>query len=238
MALPPIDNAPKQQRYDVVIIGGGNIGRHVASELEKEKTVRVRLIEYDQATAERAVMELKRTIVIQGDGLDKRILEEANIGSADFVITLTNDDKSNLLISNLAKRLGAGRALALINEIDLAELSRDMKIDVVLDPRALTVSQVLLRLRRGRILSLLSLEDGQAEVVEGVALETSPLIGKQVDYDHLPEGVSVAAILRDGKVLFPSDDVRIRADDHLVTFYEQNRTRKVEQFFRVSPEFF
>lgn len=227
-----------EQLRHVVIIGGGNIGRYVAAELEKDRSVRVRLIEADKATAEHAVMELRRTIVIHGDGLNKRILDEANIGTADFVIALTNDDKANLLISNLSKRMGVGRALALINDLELAQLSRDMKIDVVLDPRALTVSQVLLRLRRGRILSLLSLEDGRAEVVEGVALDTSPLIGKPVDYDDMPEGVSVAAIVRDGEVLFPSENLRVRSNDHLITFYELERTRKVEHFFRVSPDFF
>ena len=99
-------------------------------------------------------------------------MTEAGAPKADFVVAITNDDKTNLLISNLAKRAGAKRTLALVNATELAGLARDMRVDAVLDPRALTVSQILLRMRRGRILGLQSLEDGQAEVAEGVTLES------------------------------------------------------------------
>ena len=80
--------------------------------------------------------------MIQGDGLNPDILAEGGVDRADFVIAITDDDKTNLLISNLAKRAGAKRALALINAPELASLAADMRVDTVLDPRALTVSQV------------------------------------------------------------------------------------------------
>ncbi len=222
----------------IIVVGGGNIGLYVAKRLEKEQRVRVRLIERDVHRAEAAVMQLKKTIVIQGDGLDPRILDEAGAASADFVVSLTDDDKVNLIIGNLAKRAGAKRTLALVNSVDLAALSKDMRVDVVLDPRALTVSQILLRMRRGRITSLHSIEDGAAEVAEGVALESSPLIGNLIDYDDLPEGITAAAVLRDNAVLFPGPTLRVKRNDHLIVFFEQQMTRKVEQFFRVSPDFF
>lgn len=222
----------------IVIVGGGNIGVYLASKIEEELSARVRLVENDPARAEKAVMQLKRSIVISGDGLSAGILEEAGVSSADFVIALTNDDKSNLLICNLAKRAGAKRTLALVNSIELADLSRDLRVDVVLDPRALTVSRILQRLRRGRILNLLSLENGAAETVEGVVLESSPLIGQNIGYDDLAEGVTAAAVIRGGEILLPSPTLRVKSDDRVIVFYEKHMTRKVEQFFRVSPEFF
>ena len=222
----------------VVIIGAGNVGLYVATELEKEKQVRTRLIEIDEARADYAVSNLRKTIVINGDGLNPDILEEAGARNADFVISLTDDDKSNLLISNLASRVGTKRTLALVNSPELAALSRDMHVDAVLDPRALTVSKILLRIRRGRILSLQSLEDGAAEIAEGVTLGTSTLIGKPLDYDNMPEGITVAAIWRDGEVMFPAPGVTARTGDHVVIFFERAMTRQVEQYFRVSPDFF
>ncbi|MEZ6010922.1 MAG: TrkA C-terminal domain-containing protein [Hyphomonas sp.] len=113
-----------------------------------------------------------------------------------------------------------------------------MRVDAVLDPRALTVSQILLRMRRGRILGLQSLEDGQAEVAEGVTLESSSLIGKPTGYDDLPDGVTVAAIIRGDSVIFAGPDAIVRTEDRLVVFYEEEMVRKVEKFFRVSPDFF
>jgi len=227
----------KEARH-IVIVGGGNIGVYLASKIESELDARVRLVEADPKRAEKAVMQLKRSIVINGDGLSSEILEEAGVNSADFVVALTNDDKTNLLICNLAKRAGANRTLALVNSIELASLSRDLRVDVVLDPRALTVSRILQRLRRGRILNLLSLENGVAEAVEGVVLDSSPLIGQRIGYDDLAEGVTAAALIRDGEIYFPTPDLRVKADDRVIVFFENHMVRKVEQFFRVSPEFF
>lgn len=222
----------------IVIIGAGHVGRHLASRLEKERNVRIRLIEKDEDIAELAVSVLKRSIVIRGDGLSPAILEEAGVGVADLVVALTDDDKTNLLIGNLSKSVGASRVLALVNSIDLASLAKGMNIDAVLDPRALTVSQILMRLRRGRIVSLHSVEDGRAEIAEGIVTESSPLIGKPVGYDDTPDGITAAAIIRGDEILFPSDRVRVSAGDHLIIFYEERMTKKVEQFFRVSADFF
>ena len=222
----------------IVIVGAGNVGRHLARRLEKDRKVRIRLIERDEDVAELAVSQLKRSIVIKGDGLSPTILEEAGAGMADLVVALTDDDKTNLLIGNLAKNGGAARVLALVNSADLAALGKGMNIDAVLDPRALTVSQILMRLRRGRIVSLHSIEDGKAEVAEGIVMDTSPLIGKPIGYDDLPDGITAAAIVRDGEILFPDANIRVRSGDHLIIFYEEQMTRKVEQFFRVSADFF
>ena len=214
------------------------MGLYVARKLEKQKNVRVRVVEADATQADKAVSELERTIVINGDGLSRPILEEAGVPSADLVIAITHDDRTNMLICKLSKQMGAARALALINSPELNSLSRDLDIDAVLDPKALTVSRILMKMRRGRILALQSLEDGAAEIAEGVTLDTSPLIGKPLGYDDLPEGITAAAILRDNEVLFPGPGVTPRANDHVLLFYEEGMTKKVEQFFRVSQDFF
>ena len=236
--LTSIFNTAESRLDHVVIIGGGNVGLHVAKILERESHIRVRLIERNADRANKAVAAVKRSIVIQGDGLNPEILAEGGADRADFVISITDDDKANLLISNLAKRAGAKRALALVNSPELAGLAPDMRVDTVLDPRALTVSQILMRMRRGRILSLQSLEDGMAEVAEGVTLESSSLIGKPLGYDDLPEGVTAAAIIRGNQVLMADDDVVVRPEDHLIIFYEAEMVRAVEKFFRVNPDYF
>ena len=236
--LSRILNREQKELRHIVVVGGGNIGVYLASRIEEEMNVRVRLIENDPKRAEHAVMQLRKTIVIQGDGLSADILDEAGVSTADFVIALTNDDKTNLLICNLAKRAGTVRALALVNSPELSAMSRDLKVDVVLDPRALTVSQILQRMRRGRILTLHSIEGGLAEAAEGVVLESSSLLDSALAYEDLPEGITAAAIIRGREIHFPNPRLKVRAGDKVILFYEQNMTRKVEQYFRVSPEFF
>ena len=236
--LNKLFNRDIEEHKRVVIVGGGNVGTYVASHLEREGRVRVRIIEADADRADIAVSALKQTIVIHGDGLARDVLEEAGADQADIVIAVTNDDKTNMLIGKLAKQLGAKRTHALVNAYELVAISQDLDIDAVLDPRALSVSKILTKLRRGRILSVQSLEDGSAEIAEGVTLDSSPLIGKPVDYAHLPDGVTSAAIIRNDEILFPDARTIVETDDRLLLFYEISATRKVEQFFRVSADFF
>jgi trk system potassium uptake protein TrkA len=236
--LNKLFNRDINEHKRVVIVGGGNVGLYVASQLERESNVRVRIIEADSDKADIAVTALKQTIVIHGDGLARDVLEEAGADQADIVIAVTNDDKTNMLIGKLAKQIGARRTHALVNAHELVAISQDLDIDAVLDPRALSVSKILTKLRRGRILSVESLEGGTAEIAEGVTLDSSPLIGKPIDYAHLPDGVTSAAIIRDGEILFPTPAMTVQTDDRLLMFYETSATRKVEQFFRVSADFF
>ena len=231
-------NKSNEDLRRIIIIGAGNVGLHVARTMEQTSGARVRLIEASEDKADRAVSVLRQTVVINGDGLSRDILDEAGVAGADIVIAVTDDDKTNMLIGKLAKQLGANRAHVLVNATELVSLASDLNIDAVLDPRALSVSRILTKLRRGRIVSVQSLEDGEAEIAEGITLDTSSLVGKRVDYDDLPDGVTAAAIIRGGTVLFPSYDIRIEPEDHLLMFYETSQTRKVEQYFRVSSTFF
>jgi trk system potassium uptake protein len=236
--LSSLFNRQDSQIEHVVLIGGGNVGLFVARALEKDGNKRIRLIESNAARADYAAGQLKRTIVIQGDGLNPEILNEAGVPKSDYVVAITNDDKANLLISNLAKRSGAKRALALVNAAELAGLAREMRVDTVLDPRSLTVSQILLRMRRGRILSLHSIEDGKAEIAEGQLLDASPLAGKQLGNGQLDDGVMAAAIVHKDKLIMAGRDARMTPGDHLIVFYETDAVKSVERYFRASPDFF
>lgn len=226
----------KDQR--IIIIGAGNIGQHVAEHLEKKRGRKVRLIEGDLTRAEHVASELNRSIVIHGDGLNPTILEEAGASQADAVIGLTNDDRVNLLATSMSKRLGAKKSIALVNNHELALVHQALDVDVVIDPRTVTISKILLRLRKGRILSLVSLEGGQGEIAEGEVLEHSPLLGTNLLEGSLPEGVVAGAVRRGDAILFPEKNLKVATGDHVILFYERAKTRKVEQLFRASSAYF
>ena len=101
----------------VVIVGGGNIGLSVASELAgSSQSISTKIIEVDQAHARRAAQALPSVAVIHGDALENEILEEANVATAETIIAVSNDDETNILASLLAKRYGVERAVTLINK--------------------------------------------------------------------------------------------------------------------------
>ncbi len=229
----------EREAHRIILIGGGNIGLHVAQQLEKESDVKVRMIERDKLRAEIAADELKRTVVFHGDGLDQDLLQEAGIKDTEAVVALTDDDETNVLASVLAKRAGALRGMCLINSQKYGPLLEPLGIDTFIDPRATTVSTILQHVRRGRIKGLHSIRQGAAEVIEAEALATSPLVGKPLRESHLPdEGMIVGAVVRKGKFIRPGGDTKIEIGDRVVIFVLRDMVRKVEQLFRVSLDYF
>lgn len=236
-ALEIMGEAARQARR-VIIIGGGNIGLYVAKGLEKLGSMKIRLIERDRKRAELIAEELERTIVLEGDGLDRAILREAGAAEAESVVAVTDNDQVNVLASVVAKREGARRSMALINDPDYGPVSEAVGVDRFVDPRATTVSTVLQHIRRGRIKGVYSISDGAAELVDAIALETSPLVNKPLRDAELPEGVMIGAVYRAGEVLMPSGDTVIYPDDRVVLLSMRENVKDVEQMFRVSIEYF
>lgn len=236
--LMEIISNPEDRARQVVIIGGGSIGAYVAKELERVKNMRVRIIEASKSIAESVAEGLKRTIVLNGDGLDAELQEEAGVPYADSVLCLTNEDKTNILSAVLAKKLGAKYTGSLINELSMQALQSELNLDMIIDPRASTVSSILRHARRGRIVDVYAIENDQAEVVEGEILETSPISGKTIIDADVPAGITIGAIIRDQDVFFDVDERVLKPKDRLVLLVEESALSHVERLFRVSTDFF
>ena len=236
-ALEIMGEAARQARR-VIIVGGGNVGLFVAKGLEKLGSMKIRLIERDRQRAEFIAEELERTIVLQGDGLDRSILREAGVADAETVVSVPDNDQVNILTSVVAKREGSRRSMALINDQDFGPISEAVGVDRFVDPRAITISTILQHIRRGRIKGVYSLSDGAAELVDAIALETSPLVNKPLRDANLPEGVMIGAVYRDGSVQMPTGDTVINAGDRVVLMSMRENVKDVEQMFRVSIEYF
>lgn len=223
----------------IVVFGGGNIGQFLTQQIEAENpSVNIKIIEKDKTRAEIAARNLKRSVVLLGDVLDSDILEEANVASAEAVVSVTNDDETNILAALLAKRKGSARAITLVNSEAYAPLTPDLGIDVVVSPRHITVSTILQHVRRGRIHSVHALRDGFGELIEAEALETSPLVGQPLGESDLPDGVLVGAVVHEGEVIIPRSSTVIHTGDRVVLLAPADAVRQVEKMFAVQLEFF
>ncbi len=177
-------------------------------------------------------------MVLHGDALDGEILDEANVRASEAIIALTNDDEVNILASLLAKRSGCKRAVTLVNNQAYGPLISSLGIDVVVNPRATTVSTILQHIRRGRIRGVHAVRDGAAEVLEGEAMETSSLVGRPLRDLDLPEGMTVGAVVHAGRVILPRGDTVIEPKDRVIIFALREMVKKVEKMFSVRIEFF
>ncbi len=227
----------KQER--LVIVGGGNIGLAVARALEKRgKRTRTKMIERNRHCAERAADALERTIVLNGDGLEATLLNEAGVSRADAILTVTDDDKTNMLAAVRAKAEGCRYAIALINDPTLLPLMDPLGIDAYINPRATTVSSILRHIRHGRVQLVYSLGDAEAEVIEAEVLSTSNIAGSAIRDIDFPEGVLVAGVMKEGKIVKPTGGLRIEAGDTVVIFALAADVSRVEQLLQVSIDFF
>ena len=106
------------------------------------------------------------------------MLREAEIGSADTLVAVTNDEQANLLTAALSKQLGCAASLALINSANYGGMIRSLGIDAQINPRSITVSRVLQHVRRGRIRGVHSIHNGAGEIIEAEVLETAAILEK------------------------------------------------------------
>jgi len=223
----------------LLILGGGNVGFFLAQEIDREHSwVNAKLIEVNPDRAMKIAPQLERTMVLNGDVLDPELLEEANVQSTDTVVAVTNDDETNILASLLAKRYGCRRAITLITKSVYEPLVGSLGVDVVVNPRNITVSTILQHVRRGRIHSVHTLREGFGELIEAEALETSDLVGTPLRDIDLPQGVVLGAIVRGDDVIVPRGGTVIQAKDKVVLFAASKSVRQVEKLFSVQLEYF
>jgi trk system potassium uptake protein len=222
-----------------VILGGGNIGLFVAQQLEADHPeINLKIVELDRERAEFLAQTLQRTTVLHGDVMSPEILSEAGVSGAGTVIAVTQQDETNILASLLAKKKGALRTVSLVNKSGYNSLVGSLGIDVIVNPRSITVSRILQHVRRGRIHSVYTVQDDFGELIEAEAMHTSGLVGKPLRELNLPTGSRIGALIRKGQVIVPRGETMVEGGDRIIIFAAKDAVKHVEKLFSVRLEFF
>jgi trk system potassium uptake protein TrkA len=223
----------------IMIVGGGYIGESLAKRLEKENSVK--LIEKNLKRAEYLSETLSNTIVFCGDSSDQELLIEEHIDQIDLFITVTNDDEANIMSAMLAKRMGARKAMVLIQRSAYVDLVQGNILDIAISPQQATISALLTHVRKADLKHVYSLREGVAEAIEIVARGdsmTSKVVGKQLCQLKLPRGTSIGAIVRNSEVLIAHDKTVVESDDHVILFLVNKKyISDIEKLFQPSPFF-
>lgn len=220
-----------------LIVGGGRIGERLARALE-DKSIHTKIIEKDQERCRELADKMNKAVVLHGDGSDQSLLQEENIQDVDVLITLTNDEETNILVSLLGKRMGARNTITKITKFSYFPLMGTIGLEQVVSPRLSAIDTILQHVRKGRVLSAISVHGEQAEVIEAVALETSDIVGKPVRKIAFPKGALLIGIVRDDEVIVPSGESMIEPDDKVVIFATRQVVPKIEKMLTVKLEFF
>jgi len=226
------------QAKKVVIIGGGNIGFSLAQFIESSNSnISTELIEANKSRAEFLASSLNRVTITHGDGLDNQILEEVNISEAGYCIAVTEDDEVNILSSLLAKRAGTNQCMTLINNSTYSSLLTSIGVDITIDPKIITISKILEKVRSGRIRSDYSIGEGFGEVIEAEVISNSLLCNKNIKDISLPKGIRVGSIFRNDSIIIPNSETIFNENDDVVFFAETNCIKKLEQILSIDKTY-
>ncbi|WP_257281596.1 MULTISPECIES: Trk system potassium transporter TrkA [unclassified Endozoicomonas] len=224
----------------IIIAGGGNIGLRLAQSAEND--FKVKIIEQNMERCQFLSETLIKAMVFNGNASDKELLISENIEETDVFCALTNDDEANVMAAMLAKRLGARKVMALINNPAYVDLVQGGEIDIAISPQQATIGSLLKHVRRGDVVNVHSLRRGAAEAIEAIAHgdeHSSRVVGKTVQQVELPPGTTIGAIVRNDEVLIAHDTTRIESGDHIILFLtNKKRIHEVEQLFQVGLGFF
>ena len=223
----------------IMIVGSGNIASGVAKQLEDK--YQVKLIERDGEKAKVLAERLSKTLVFHGDASDQNLLFEEHIESVDVFLSLSADDEANIMSALLAKRLGAKKAMVLIQRMAYINLIQGGTIDIAVSPQQATISALLGHVRKGDIKNVASLRHGTAEAIELVVhgdATTSNVVGRQIGDIKLPVGAMIAAILRKNEVIIARRQVVIEEGDNVIVYINDKKSvSEIEKLFQPSAFF-
>ena len=223
---------PKVQKFQrVFIVGGKQIGIEVALQLEKIG-VQVKLFERNLARCEKISTLVENTVVVHADGTDQSTLLEENIEGIDAYMALTGGDEDNIIASLLSKRLGAQKAIALVNRLDILPMAQLLGINSIFSSRLSLVDRILQFVRKGHVLSVTTFRQEEAEAIELIATSGSKFVGKPLKDVHLPSGSKVGAIVRpSGEIIVPRGNAVIQPSDRVILFSLEALIPQLESAF-------
>ncbi|VDC34033.1 Trk system potassium transporter TrkA [Pseudogemmobacter humi] len=222
----------ERRARQIVIAGAGNIGVHLVHRVRSTLPgCDIKLIEIDRARAEKVAGELGDiALVLNGDALEQELLEEGQLGLADTMVTVTNDDETNIFSAVLAKQAGCKRAIALIEKGSYQRLIPTLGIDSVLDPSSATIATVLRHMRGGAIVGAHDIGEGFGEVVEVGVSAGSTIEGRSGDDLH-GEGVRLLALIRGRKMFAELAGQSLRAGDRVLFLVAKGHWPAAEKLF-------
>ncbi|MEE9584473.1 MAG: Trk system potassium transporter TrkA [Candidatus Brocadiales bacterium] len=227
----PMVNRRAVETQGIVIYGATRIGLQLARSLEKTVATVV-LIEPDEDKAQTAASKLTSATVLHGHATEPEILKQATLEPVDFFIGASENEQDNILACLLAKKQYAKKTVVITHEPHYVPVFGSIGIDVVINPRLITVSSILQHIARGPILGVAKLFDKtEAEATEMIAENGSTIVGKELSKTSFPKGSILGSIIRNGTMILPSGDFVLSPGDRAIVFYMPEAREKVQALF-------
>ena len=215
-----------------MIIGGGKTGYYLAQRLA-DFGASVKLVEQSKERCQYLSTRIPNVMILHGDGTDMDMLEEENIDEMDAFVTATGYDEQNLLLALTEKQKGIEDVISKISRESYSGLIEEMGVDMVLNPLDITAAYIFSIIQGEKRVISSMLVQGQAEIIEVVATPGMKMVGDTLQNLNLPKGVLIASIYRQGEVIIPDGNARIKDGDRVIMFSLLSDIADLEKLMKI-----
>ena len=214
----------------VIIIGGSRIAYHLANTLVEEG-IKVKIIEKRTERCQQLLASLDKVEIVYADGSQKQILDEEGMADFDALVTLTDIDEQNIIISLYAKSKNVETVVSKVNNDTFYNLLEDINLEACVSPKDVIANQIIYFTRSlkckedGKLESLRKMFDSKLELIEMDVADDSEIVGKAIKDIELKKDVIIAAIVRKRNIVLPEGDVVFESDDKIILA----TSRKIEE---------
>ena len=215
----------KDYVLDILIIGGGNIGQNLSKLIEQDnQKINLKILEFDKDRCDFLASTLKNTSIFHGDALDQSLYDEIKLNTSDLVITVTDNDQINTILSIISKKRGSKSVFAVVNNESFSSFANDLGIDVIINPRELTTSRIIEKISEGSLLSYHSILKEKFLIYEvKYRNELFENIKKSKEIHH------VCTISKDNIHLSNDDHIQVN-NDVLILLIETKNSHILEKY--------
>ncbi|HYF24571.1 MAG TPA: Trk system potassium transporter TrkA [Baekduia sp.] len=203
----------------VIVIGIGEVGRHIASRLSAERH-QVKVVDADATRVEAAQGELD-AMVVAGNGASPKFLRELGAGDADLLCAVTQSDEANVIAALAAHQLGTKMTVARVRDPeyfgDDEAFARDqLGIDFVVNPERATADDLAESILVPGAVHVEHFAEGRLAIAEVILTDRSPLVGRSIGERRPVRPSFVFGLIRDGRAIAAEPGHRAKAGDHVL----------------------
>ena len=216
--------------HNVMIVGGGRIGKITAKRLENDMNIKV--FEIDKEKCLGLTSDLTDTMIINADARNVDILEEEGIKDMDAFIAVTENTETNILTCLQAKAFGVKKTIAMVENIDYIDISQNIGIDTIINKKLIAASYMVRYTLGGNVSSLKCLSGIDADIVEFVVRDGAAVTNRPINKLDIPEGSVIGGVIRGEDSYIATGDLQIQAEDRVVVLVLPKTIQEVEKLFR------
>ncbi len=199
---------------NIIIVGGGNVGYHLAERLSNNNYIVLIEKEIDVG---KKLAGSRNILVIQGDGCNPNVLKQAGVSKTDVVAAVTGNDVDNLVICQIAKDVfKVKRTVAKVNEPKNEKIFYQLGVDVAIDSASIIAKVIEDEVSWEDIITLFTFKKGNLSVVRVDLPENSPAINIPLNEIDISGDSVIVGVIRDGDIIIPKSNFVLRVKDEVI----------------------